>query len=392
MMSTRLLISTTTAITLLLAAPGMAQTPPIAPPAPPAFDKLQLDLDLDLADLHARLSDELSREWASEMKNLAKEITRSFAEMQDPPRPPRPPRAPQQRDDRAEVSEPFARNFKVGAGAALLVSNVSGDIRVTAGGAGEIDVKATKRARSGSDAESKRRLANTQIEVSATGNRVELRVESTPRTEGTGQVEFEITVPSDCTLDLHSISGDIFVTNVKGELRANAVSGDIRLDGTSRIASVKTISGDIDISGGGGDAAMTISTISGDLTATTLTARSLDINSVSGDSRISGFAGERVSARSLSGEFDLGGSLAKGGRYDVESHSGDIRLMLADQPGFEIDANTFSGQIRIDFAVTVEGPVRDRNRGPRSVRGTYGDRSATVRVQTFSGEISVVRR
>jgi hypothetical protein len=67
--------------------------------------------------------------------------------------------------------------------------------------------------------------------------------------------------------------------------------------------------------------------------------------------------------------------------------------MLSEQPGFDIDASAFNGQIQVDFSIKTEGPIRDRNRGrSRSVRGSYGDGSASVRLQTFSGDISVTRK
>ena len=89
---------------------------------------------------------------------------------------------------------------------------------------------------------------------------------------------------------------------------------------------------------------------------------------------------------------DLQTSLVKGGRYELESHSGSINLSLPEQPGFELEAHTFSGRIRIDFPVKREGPIRDNDRGPRSVRGTYGDGSSSLRLQTFSGNLTVTRR
>ena len=103
----------------------------------------------------------------------------------------------------------------------------------------------------------------------------------------------------------------------------------------------------------------------------------------------------RASARpsdTLDGDMDLQTSLTKGARYDIESHSGDIQLSLPDQPGFELETHTFSGRIRIDFPIRSEGPVRDNDRGPRSIRGTYGDGSSSLRVQTFSGDLTVTKR
>lgn len=315
------------------------------------------------------------------------------AQMNPEPDPLRPPRGPSIPANWVESSEPFARTFKVGANSALLVVNVRGHIVVSAGSGDQIDAKATKRAWGSTDEDARRRLANTTIEVYTAGNRVELRAEPNARFDGgTVEVKFDIKVPPDCSVDLRSVSGDVRVTNVKGELRSQTVSGNLTLEATSRIAVGKTVSGDIQITNGAGDASTALATVSGDVTALGLTARSLDLNTISGDFRITNWTGERVNARSLSGDVEVSGSLARGGRYDIESHSGDVRLAVAEQPGFELEANTFSGRIRVDFSIKSEGPVRDQDRGPRSIRGTFADGSASLRVQTFSGDVTVTRR
>ncbi len=312
-----------------------------------------------------------------------------------PPAPPQEPRGPRPlrplrgRDNGPGVGEPFSRTLKVGANSALLVGNTRGDITVTAAGAGQIEVSAVKRAR-GTDDEAKRRLAGAPIDVHATGNRVEVQFD--PESGGV-QADFTIKVPSDCAVDLRAVSGDIRVTNVKGELRTQVVSGNVTLDGTSRIGVIKTVSGNVQITNGGADTALSISTVSGNLVANSLGARGLDFETVSGDLRLAGWTGERINARSVNGDFEVAGSVAKGGRYDVESHSGDVRLVLAEQPGFEIEATTFSGTIGIDFAIKNENAVSNgRGRGLRAVRGTYGDGSAHIRVQTFNGDIQIVKK
>jgi putative adhesin len=360
MLSMRLAVSPAAALLLTIAGQSYAQMPPPPPPAAPG---------------------EL------------------MAELQNPPRPPNPPRVPspppprgpRNQDRRPAITEPFSQTFKVGANSALLVINTRGTIAVAAAGAGQIDVSATKSARGSNDEEAKRRLAEARIDVHSTANRVELRSE---QERGGIEVDFTIKVPPDCAVDLRSVSGDIRVVNVKGELRTQSINGDVTLDGTSRIASIKTVSGDVQITNGGGDASLSLSTVTGDVVASGLAARGLDFSTVDGDFRVTGWTGERVTARSLSGDFEVNGSLAKGGRYDLESHSGNVRFVLAEQPGFEIEANTFSGNIAVDFSIKTEGPVRTSGggRNPRSVRGTYGDGSASLHVQTFSGDISVSRK
>ena len=326
-----------------------------------------------------------------------------LAQFPVPPVPPVPPDDPRQKprdrdrrrvpDGWVESTEPFSRSFPVGKGSALMISNVAGNIQVSAGAGERIEVEALKRAWAPNAEQAKGRLSDAQIESFATGSRVELRVEYGERRDARViEIEFSVKVPPDTTVDLRTVSGDVRVTNVKGEVRVQGVNGNLALEGTSRLAAVKTVSGDITISNGGADAQLSLSTVNGDLLVQTLNTRGLDVNTVNGNVRISGWSGDRAHIRTLDGDLDLQTSLLKGGRYEIESHSGSVNLSLPEQPGFELEAHTFSGRIRIDFPVKSEGPIRDNDRGPRSVRGTYGDGSSSLRLQTFSGNLTVTRR
>ena len=324
-----------------------------------------------------------------------------------PPVPPVPPADPRERsreEQRAaqrrrripqgwvESTEPFSRTFKVGRNATLMLSNVAGNIQVTPGASDQIEVQALKRTWGPKAEQAKQRLDTTTIEAYATGNRVELRVEHNSRGDSRGvEIEFDVKVPGDTSVELRTVSGDIRVTNIKGEVRANGVSGNLALDGTPRLAVVKTVSGDVTLTNAGADVQLSVATVNGDLHAQTLTARSLDVNTVNGDVRIGGWSGERAHIRTLDGDMNLETSLTKGARYEIESHSGDIQLSLPEQPGFDLETHTFSGRIRVDFPIKSEGPIRD-DRGPRAVRGTYGDGSSSLRVQTFSGNVTVTKR
>jgi hypothetical protein len=90
--------------------------------------------------------------------------------------------------------------------------------------------------------------------------------------------------------------------------------------------------------------------------------------------------------------------VARNGRYEVNSHSGAIRFVLADTPGFELNAGSFSGSIRSEFQMTVGGNQnpdiqRGRRRGPGdSLQATYGDGSASLNLRTFSGSIVIAKR
>jgi DUF4097 and DUF4098 domain-containing protein YvlB len=128
-----------------------------------------------------------------------------------------------------------------------------------------------------------------------------------------------------------------------------------------------------------------------------LKARGLDLGSVSGDVAVSDVTCDRLSIKSMSGNVEYSGAIVRSGRYEINSHSGNLRLALANPAGFELSANSFSGSIRSDLAMTLSsGDDRDRGRRPgmmsRTMRGTFGDGSATVTLRTFSGNIVITKR
>jgi len=89
----------------------------------------------------------------------------------------------------------------------------------------------------------------------------------------------------------------------------------------------------------------------------------------------------------VSGDVSYTGTLAKGGRYVFNSHSGDI--VMVTPSGFELDAATFSGDIRVD-GLTGQGET-DRPGPGRTRRGSVGGGGAVVEAKTFSGDLRISR-
>jgi hypothetical protein len=60
-----------------------------------------------------------------------------------------------------------------------------------------------------------------------------------------------------------------------------------------------------------------------------------------------------------------------------------------------IEATTFSGDVRSDFPLTLQstpGTSLAPGRRNRAIRGSFGDAGATLILQSFSGDIVIVRR
>jgi DUF4097 and DUF4098 domain-containing protein YvlB len=298
-----------------------------------------------------------------------------------------------------EQIEKVSQTYKVGDAGALDVSHLAGDIRVTGGGGNEIKIDATKRARHRDPEHAKRLLEALRIDVNNFNGRVEVRT-IYPRRGSFGNnisatVDYVITVPAGATVSLKSISGDISVSNVKGEVRAETVSGSVNVNATPNLTIAKTISGDVTAQNIGTETTLVLSTISGTVLGTGLKVRALEAGSVSGNVRLVGAEIERLEAKSVSGDIEFDAPLSKGGRYEFTSHSGNVRLTIPGNTGFDLDADTFSGSVRSDLPVTLRTMGRsDQNRrgSNRAIRGSYGDASALLTVRSHSGSVVITKK
>jgi len=295
-----------------------------------------------------------------------------------------------------EQSERITQTYKVGDEGSLDLSNLSGDVRVTGGGGGEIRIEAVKRARHRDDREAKALLDRLRVEINNVGGRVEVRAVY-PRTNGrmSASVDFVITVPASAAVALKTISGNIIVTNVRGEVRADTISGDLELSGTPNVLMGKTVSGTLTARNITAANALTLTSISGNIITSELKTRALDANTVSGDVLLRGLQVERLEAKSVSGNIEFAAPLVRGGRYSFNSHSGDVRVAVLNDAGFELDANTFSGSVRSDFPITLRTDTDGRGgrgRESRTIRGSYGDASAFLSVRSFSGSVVISKQ
>jgi cytoskeletal protein CcmA (bactofilin family) len=296
-----------------------------------------------------------------------------------------------------EQTDRFTGTYKVDPQGTLDLTHVSGDVRVTTGLGNEVRLEAIKRVRHRNAEEGKRLLNALRVDVSQAGGRLEVRT-IYPRLPGNrgfnGTVDYTIVVPQTLAVSLKTVSGDVTVHGVRGEVRAETVSGDVEVVSTPNLAVAKSVSGDVnarDIAA----STLTLGTVSGTVIATALKVRTLEAGSVSGDVQLSNLQVERLSAKSFSGSIAFDGNLQRSTRYEFTSHSGDVRVSLpGNTSGFELDASTFSGSVRSDFPVVLR-PIGREDRRPastRAMRGTFGDAGAILAVRSFSGSVVIVKK
>jgi DUF4097 and DUF4098 domain-containing protein YvlB len=313
------------------------------------------------------------------------------------------PGAYQGRNNGPEQTERVSRKVKIGRDGRFSLNNIAGDIVVTAGPGDEVSIEAVKKTRG-----DKSELANVQITVDDRAGRVDVRTEyEQNRTDRNRRadhvsVDYTVTLPASASVDLHSISGSVKVTGVHGSLRAETISGTITVSDAPKLEAAKSVSGNVSLTGIASDGDLSASSVSGNVTAKGVKARGLDLGIISGDINVSDVTCERLGVKSVSGSVEYAGAIVKGGRYEINAHSGTVRLLLANPAGFELNANSFSGSIRSELPLTIGGDSARRNgntpRGRRdavnnhSMRATFGDGSATLVVRTFSGDIVIAKR
>ena len=183
-------------------------------------------------------------------------------------------------------------------------------------------------------------------------------------------MDYTVHVPAGATVSVRSVSGDIELTGVKGEARLETVSGSVTTTNSRQLARVKSVSGDVSVSEGGSGDVLSLGTVSGNLTVRRLKARTLEVQTISGDLLLTDTACERVQAKTVSGDLQFGGPLAKAGRYEFNSHSGDVRLSLQGTVGFEITASTSAVTSDPTSSCRVAAAARRRCRRATTIAGT----------------------
>lgn len=225
-----------------------------------------------------------------------------------------------------------------------------------------------------------------EVEISTTSNGVQIRVHNRQGVRNVDGTRLYLRIPEMASIEADSVSADITVggnrgarvmlNTVSGDLEVDAspqqmelhsVSGDVEFEGTVSRSSVETVSGEIELAGLYGE--VTVSTVSGDV--------SLEAGEV-----------KRGKFESVSGDMTLALSVSDSGRLSCDSMSGDVQLRLPSSQQAEFIAQSYSGEIHSEF-----GKSSRVSKGPGvMLQYREGDNGAQIRLETFSGDVSIRAR
>jgi hypothetical protein len=240
-------------------------------------------------------------------------------------------------------AQDFKKSYKLAAGGAISIKNVSGDVVVNGYDGDVVVVNGFKEGRD-----------RDQVEIvdRSAGNRVDVGVEYPSRCNCDAGVRFEVRLPRSMSLNLENVStasGNIDVTDVRGDVIVNTASGDVTLKGVNGRINASTASGDM---------------------------RVLDV------------VGE-VNAKSASGDVEVEIAQLQGSDdMKFSSASGDVNVKLPANLDGDVSMSSATGSIKTDFPIEV----KESRHGPGSqARGQLGSGARSIRLSTASGDVSLMR-
>lgn len=196
-------------------------------------------------------------------------------------------------------------------------------------------------------------------------------------------VDFELTVPAWMPLKLGGMYAMVSVDGSKAPIEVETLEGDITVKGGAEIVKLGSVQGKIVVSGVRGR--LELNSVSEDVEVSDIQGDVL-IEAVSGDIIMRRIEAKTVEVESVSGELILDGRIMDGGRYSLLTHSGDISVSVAEGTNATIATAIGSGEVSASFPL----PASERA-GRRRQTFRLGSGSATVELETFSGDVRLMR-
>jgi len=223
-----------------------------------------------------------------------------------------------------------------------------------------------------------------ELDIASSGSRVRIEVEIERRTHNNGSAYLTIKIPETANLDVETVSADISVDGVRGEVDLESVSGQIEVSGEPSSLEAASVSGDVVATVTAGNAEL--ESVSGDIIVRHATGR-LETAVVSGNIEIEEGLLESFHAETVSGSIFCAANPTDRGRFSLETMSGRIELVVVPNINADFYIETYSGSIDNKFGPE---PKRTDRYGPgKELRFTNGSGGAMVSIESFSGSVKL---
>ncbi len=199
--------------------------------------------------------------------------------------------------------------------------------------------------------------------------------------------QLTIKVPKTVKLSADTVSANLQLTDIKGELELNTISGNISAEAVDGKIQLETVSGMIQDTDSQGEISYRL--VSGDLTSQSR-AEKVTIEQVSGEVNANLSVAKEVTLKTVSGDVQI--SLAKNlTKANLDSVSGDIMLTFVDMPDASFDLNGGPSG-KINNALTQDKPEKQKYAPRSELVFQTGSGAAKVKMNTISGELTLKKR
>jgi len=255
-------------------------------------------------------------------------------------------------------------HYNVGSKSGVSVNNPYGSISVKPSTGNVVSINAV--------------LASDRVEVdnNLIGNRVEVQSHLLPGADAqSGRVDYEILVPADASITLHSSTGP---------LRAEKLHGDVTLEGAAAVVEIRDMS----------NGHVHVKTVNGPVTLTNVQDGHVEIDSLSGEIILNRVNGQLVQVISTSGNITYSGDFGDSGEYRLTSHSGNIEATVPESTSAAVSMHSVRGEVTDDIPLQPQPHASITYKAGSAFIGTMGRAAAssTVVLRSFSGKIHLRKR
>ena len=250
--------------------------------------------------------------------------------------------------------------FKVGKRPVISINNPYGPVVVKAGAPHEVVVTVL--------------LHSDKVELDQSKSRNRVDIVShllSGADQNTGAVEYEVQVPPEANVTVHSENGRVHAEKLQGDVTVSGAEGPIEvLDCGGGHVHVRTLNGNVNLSNVHGH---------------------IEIMSMGGDVVMNEVTGTLVAVNSNSGRIRYAGDFGDEGEYDFTSHTGDIEAIAPALASIDVLARSDQGRVDSDFSLEPKhAPFYTK--GGSAFAGTLGKAASSVKLFSFSGKIHLKKR
>ncbi len=253
------------------------------------------------------------------------------------------------------------RSFSVNTPARLKLSNIRGTVDISPGGEDVISISAVMHLNSGN-------ADHTEVDIHQDDDG--LVVVETRHDKSNGflslikscKVDYTVTVPKDCSVELSCVSSKACIQGLEGEFRFNTVSGALEFADLTGLTKAVSVSGAIK--------GQNLSGI-------------LDGGTVSGKIRVMESHIPEMDISSVSGSIVVQTSLIDG-PYVFKGVSGNVTMIIPEESGCIAKTKSLSGRLQTSLPIT-----KDRRYGPRGLAEIQGGGPEVV-YKSVSGSLKIL--